>query len=264
MIGTIANGGTVTASVTAQAVEDGATTNTASATSTSPDPNTSNNTASVNTSFAETSINVSPPIRTRQMVLTNFQTATFTHANAVEPVSAFAATINWGDSTTSAGTISLSGTTYRVTGSHTYSTGGKHTITTTVVETGSSPNGGDKFGDDHPGGDVVQYKPPSDDDNGGGTDAPAWGFLPFVFGDDHHEWEPIVQPPSYSGQRTVMTNTPVLVVLAHTESGSKGNFDASAATIPSSSHSAQQSLFAHPTAGTPLPEDWLADFWSTS
>ena len=38
--------------------------------------------------------------------------ATFTHANGVEPASAFTATINWGDGTTSTGTITLSGTTY--------------------------------------------------------------------------------------------------------------------------------------------------------
>jgi uncharacterized repeat protein (TIGR01451 family) len=145
-VGTIASGGTVNASVTAQALEDGSTSNNASVTSSSPDPNTANNTASATTSFAEPAITVSAPIRTRSTTLTNFQVATFTHASGVEPTSAFSATINWGDGTTSAGNISLSGTTYTVTGSHTYSGGSRHTVTTTVVETGNSPvaEGGNK------------------------------------------------------------------------------------------------------------------------
>jgi uncharacterized repeat protein (TIGR01451 family) len=146
-IGTIASGGTVTATVTALALEDGSTSNAASVTSTSPDPNPNNNSASVTTSFAEPAISVSGPIRTRSQTLTNFLTATFTHANGVELSSAFSATINWGDGTTSSGNITLSGTTYSVRGSHTYSGGGRHTITTTVVETGSSPirEGGNKL-----------------------------------------------------------------------------------------------------------------------
>ena len=47
----------------------------------------------------------------------NVVVATFTHASGVEPTSAFNATINWGDGTTSPGTITQSGTTYSVTGS---------------------------------------------------------------------------------------------------------------------------------------------------
>ena len=64
--------------------------------------------------------------------------ATFTHANGVEPASDFVATINWGDGSTSTGTITESGTTYTVKGSHTYATNGSHTVTTTVVESESS------------------------------------------------------------------------------------------------------------------------------
>jgi uncharacterized repeat protein (TIGR01451 family) len=146
-IGTLAAGGKVTATVVAVAAEDGSTSNTASVSSSNPDPNTANNTASVTTSFAEPAISVSGSIRTKNHTLTNFQTATFTHANGVEPASAFSATINWGDGTTSAGTITLSGTTYSVTGSHTYTSGGNHTISTSVKETGNSalPEGGNKL-----------------------------------------------------------------------------------------------------------------------
>jgi uncharacterized repeat protein (TIGR01451 family) len=150
-IGTVAAGGTVTATVVAQATEDGSTSNTASVnSSTNPDPNLTNNSASVSTSFSEPAISVSGSIRTRDHTVTNLRTATFTHASGVEPPSAFSATINWGDGQTSAGTITLSGTTYSVTGSHTFVTGGAHTIRTTVVETGNGavPEGGNKMDTD--------------------------------------------------------------------------------------------------------------------
>src|SRR5262249_30188548 len=42
------------------------------------------------------------------------------------------ATINWGDNSTSSGTISLSGNVFTVTGSHTYSATGNFTITVTL------------------------------------------------------------------------------------------------------------------------------------
>jgi uncharacterized repeat protein (TIGR01451 family) len=159
-IGTVASGGTVTASVTAQAIEDGSTSDAASVTSSSPDPNTANNSASATTSISEPAISVSGAIRTRSRTLTNFQVATFTHASAVEPTSAFAATINWGDGTSSAGTITLSGTTYSVTGSHTYPNTLRHTISTSVVEVG---NAVDKIGPDRPGNDVLRIHRHLDD-----------------------------------------------------------------------------------------------------
>jgi hypothetical protein len=123
-------------------------------TSTSADPNSANNTASAVTSFAEAAISVSGTVTTRSTSLSNFKAATFTHASGVEAPSAFIATINWGDGTTSTGTITLSGTTYTVTGSHAYTSGGRHKITTTVVEAGSTPNSAenaDKGQGDHPG-----------------------------------------------------------------------------------------------------------------
>ena len=146
-IGTVAVGATVTATVSGQATEDGSSTDTATVTATTPDPNTANNSASASTAFAEPAISVSGSISTKSTTLTNFRTATFTHANGVEPTSNFVATINWGDGTTSTGTITVSGTTYSVTGSHKYTSGGRHTIKTTVTEPG---NGVDKYdgGDD--------------------------------------------------------------------------------------------------------------------
>ncbi len=148
-MGTIAAGATVTATVTGRAIEDGSGSDTATATASSADPNTANNSASATTSFAEPPIVVSGAIATKSSTLTNYQTATFTHANGVEPIGAFIATINWGDGTTSTGTITQSGSTYTVTGSHTYTSGGRHTITTTVKEAGNSVA---KFGDTSDGG----------------------------------------------------------------------------------------------------------------
>jgi uncharacterized repeat protein (TIGR01451 family) len=151
-IGTVNNGGTVTATVTVQATEDGSLTNSGSVTSSTPDPNSSNNTASATTSVSEPSINVSGPINTNNIIVNNLRVATFTHANGVEPASAFSATINWGDGTTGAGTIAQSGNNYTVTGSHTYSSGGSHRITTTVVESGNAPRSPAKSGPTTPTG----------------------------------------------------------------------------------------------------------------
>jgi hypothetical protein len=77
---------------------------------------------------------VSAPITVSGKNQSNVQVATFTHANGVEPASDFIATINWGDGTTSTGTISRSGTTYSVKSSHTYASGGSHTVTAAVAE----------------------------------------------------------------------------------------------------------------------------------
>ena len=138
--GTIAVGQTVTATVTAQALEDGTLNNSASVTSNLPDPNPSNNTAATTVAVAEAPIVVSAPIQVSGKTQNNIKVATFTHANGVEPASAFVATINWGDNSTSTGTITESGTTYTVKGSHTYAKNGTYTVTTTVVESSGSGN----------------------------------------------------------------------------------------------------------------------------
>lgn len=91
---------------------------------------------------AEPPISVSGPIVVKGKKVTNDVVATFTHANGVEPVSAFLAIIDWGDGTTSQGVISQAGTTYTVTGTHTYRKGGQHTVTTSVTEIDAAPFGG--------------------------------------------------------------------------------------------------------------------------
>jgi len=141
-LGTVANGKSATATITAQSIEDGSPTDSSSASSSIPDPNTSNNSPlPVTTVVTEDTITVSGPITTKAHSVNNQTVATFSHASGVEATSAFSATINWGDNTTSAGIVVQNGNSYSVQGSHTYSKkGGRHTITTTVIEVGSSPN----------------------------------------------------------------------------------------------------------------------------
>jgi uncharacterized repeat protein (TIGR01451 family) len=145
-MGTLAAGQTVTATVTAQATEDGALTDSASVTSNTGDPNPGNNAASATTVVTEPPIIVSgSSITVTAKTVTNITVATFTHASGVEPASAFVASINWGDGNSkhpdvTGGTITLSGGIYTVTGSHTYKSKLAHTVTTTVTEAGSAPN----------------------------------------------------------------------------------------------------------------------------
>ena len=136
--GSLGVGQSVTATVTAAASEDGNLNNSAAVTSSILDPISSNNLVVVTTAVAEPPIVVSAPKTLSGKNQSNVTVATFTHANGVEPASAFVATINWGDNTTSTGTITESGTTYTVKGSHTYATRMPHTVTTTVVESETS------------------------------------------------------------------------------------------------------------------------------
>ena len=142
-IGTVGPGQTVTATVTAQSTEDGSLTDTAVVTSNN-DSNSSNNSATATAVVTEPPITfvLGPTITVTSNGKkgTNATVATFTHANGAEPASAFTATINWGDNTTSTGTITKSGTTYTVKGSHSYAKAGSYTVTTTVTEAGSPPN----------------------------------------------------------------------------------------------------------------------------
>ena len=138
-LGSVAVGQTVTATVTAQALELGNLTDTASATSGLSDANPYNNTAAVVVPVADPAIVVSTPLTITGQTLTNQTVATFTHASGVEPTSAFVATINWGDATTSTGTVTKAGGTYFVIASHTYAVSGTYTIVTTVVEPTTPP-----------------------------------------------------------------------------------------------------------------------------
>jgi uncharacterized repeat protein (TIGR01451 family) len=138
-LGTVTYGSSITATVVAQAKEEGSLINNASV-SYGNDPVPGNNSQSATTAVAEPPINVSPPIVVTGKNISNLAVATFTHASGVEPASAFNASIDWGDGSTSAGTITLSSGTYTVRGSHRYRGTGSHTVTTTVTEAGAAPN----------------------------------------------------------------------------------------------------------------------------
>jgi hypothetical protein len=72
--------------------------------------------------------------------LTNVVVATFTNNPAFTNVPAdFTVNIDWGDGTTTAGTLALNGSTYTVTGSHTYASAGNFTISTFMND--DSPDG---------------------------------------------------------------------------------------------------------------------------
>jgi uncharacterized repeat protein (TIGR01451 family) len=62
----------------------------------------------------------------------------FTDDNTAAPLSDFTATIDWGDGSSSPGTISGTGGSYTVSGSHTYAAAGPYTITVAVVDDGGS------------------------------------------------------------------------------------------------------------------------------
>jgi PKD repeat protein len=64
--------------------------------------------------------------------------ATFTDANPGGTVSDFTATINWGDGSTSSGTVSGSGGNFTVTGTHAYAEEGTYTVTVSIKDVGGS------------------------------------------------------------------------------------------------------------------------------
>ena len=65
--------------------------------------------------------------------------ATFTDANPNAPLSDFTATINWGDTTSSTGTITeTAGGVFSVAGNHTYGTSGAYNATVTINDVGGS------------------------------------------------------------------------------------------------------------------------------
>ena len=69
----------------------------------------------------------------------NGTVASLSDANTGAPASDFTATINWGDgSVTSTGTVTGSGGTYSIAGSHSYSSTGYYNITTSVSDDGGS------------------------------------------------------------------------------------------------------------------------------
>ena len=137
-LGTIAAGGTVNLVLKARAIEEGTVSNATSVSSSSSDGNPANNSATVSTTVSEPVIVVSAPKTITTRNNNNLVVASFSHAGGIEATGAFKAIINWGDGKTSTGSITLSGTTYTVRGSHAYTSGISHKVTTTVTELGQA------------------------------------------------------------------------------------------------------------------------------
>ncbi len=66
--------------------------------------------------------------------------ATFTDPDTAATASEYSASINWGDGSTSAGTVGGSGGSFTVTGGHTYAEEGSHTITVTITDVDATSN----------------------------------------------------------------------------------------------------------------------------
>jgi uncharacterized repeat protein (TIGR01451 family) len=110
---------------------------------------TANNAPKVSSTFASTVSSAPatialtvPPISTTEFApLNNVAVATFTFGTPMQPASAFTATIHWGDGTTTTGTVTQSGTSFMVVGSHTYNVDSAAPITVTVMGASASATG---------------------------------------------------------------------------------------------------------------------------
>jgi uncharacterized repeat protein (TIGR01451 family) len=139
-VGTLASGSSVTGTITVLATTDGAMVSQGNLAYTLPVTSPTAVTTTASTTVIE------PPIVGSGMPMQGLEgsslgtvtLASFTHANGLQPASAFAVSIAWGDGSTSAGTVTQSGATYSVQGSHTYTDEGNYPVTVTVTEDGST------------------------------------------------------------------------------------------------------------------------------
>jgi hypothetical protein len=129
-------GGSFTVSGTHTYAEEGSFT----ATVTITDVNTTSNkgTATTTATVGDAALHASGAKPSRNGNAVSGTVATFTDDNPGAPVSDFTATINWGDGKSTSGKVSASGTSFHVSGSHTYSKTGTFTIKITIKDDGGS------------------------------------------------------------------------------------------------------------------------------
>jgi len=89
-------------------------------------------TANVASGLAVTAVNFSTP----EGAPFNGTVATFSDSDTTKTPASFTTTINWGDGTTTAGTVTGGSGSFTLTGQHTYADEGSFTTTMTVTETG--------------------------------------------------------------------------------------------------------------------------------
>jgi uncharacterized repeat protein (TIGR01451 family) len=104
------------------------------------DATTNTATANSTANVADATLTASPACVATSTLLYNGPTATFTDAASPSgTLSDFTATIDWGDGTVTAGTVTgADGGPYTVSGSHPYATTGTFTISTTIHDVGGS------------------------------------------------------------------------------------------------------------------------------
>jgi uncharacterized repeat protein (TIGR01451 family) len=137
-IRTLPSGGSVTGTITAQAIAAGVQTSQGSVRGTLPVTS-----PAVVSASAATTV-VSPPLVGSGVPLQGLEgaalggvmVATFTHASGLQPAGAFTASIAWGDGTTSPGTVVQDAGGYTVQGSHTYTDEGSYKVAVTVAGDG--------------------------------------------------------------------------------------------------------------------------------
>src|SRR5262249_25666039 len=137
-LGTVAHGTTVSGTIVLRALEEGSLTNTASVSSATNDPNLSNNSQTASTTVSDPAV-VGTPGSVSAVAGGPFSgaVATFTDPGGAEPTANYVASIDWGDnSPTTTATVTVSGGTFTVGGSHTYLNPGNYTITTTISHEG--------------------------------------------------------------------------------------------------------------------------------
>ena len=103
-------------------------------------PGTANATANSTADIASAGLTVnSASVSATERTAFSGTVATFTDPATGDTSTQFTATINWGDGSSSAGTVSGSGGSFSVAGSHTFTEEGGSTVTVQVTDTSSSP-----------------------------------------------------------------------------------------------------------------------------
>jgi uncharacterized repeat protein (TIGR01451 family) len=133
-LGTVPAGASVTGTLVVRADLAGPATSSATVSGTTPDASPANDSvaATVNVAAAVASGAATALNGFEFSPLTNVTVATFTQPGA-QPASAFGATIDWGDGTSSAGVVTGGNGNYAVVGSHTYTDEQVFSVTVTVT-----------------------------------------------------------------------------------------------------------------------------------
>ena len=136
-LGTVANGATVTGTLTFAVGEEGSTlTNSPSVSSSTSDPVSSNNSQSLTTTVVDPAVVATGGFTFSLVEHTasgKLTVATFVDPAGAEPLADYSATINWGDGSSSNGSLSKqSNGTFVVSGNHTYSVPGNYAVSVTL------------------------------------------------------------------------------------------------------------------------------------